>query len=666
MPKWIGNRFGSVVPINATTGAQSSVYSLFDQYYASRLDAWAGEGTGLTATGGAISDYTDGPAVYRAHIFTSSGTFDVTGLTNGDIPDTVEYLVVAGGGGAGRYRSGGGGAGGFRTNVPGVQNAAGSPLTGAAYPVSVTSYTVTVGGGGYCQPSSYNGTSGNNSVFGTITSTGGGYSAGAATGNAGSGGSGGGQDWSQYGTAGAGNTPPVSPPQGNPGGNSGASNSVAGQGGGGGAGEVGQNGTSPTGGAGGAGVSIDIETGVAKYYAGGGGGGADSGLTGGAGGTGGGGNATTPGTDNRGASGTGGGGGGAVYNPTDGGTSRGGQGGSGIVVVRYQIGTIQTGTAKASGGAISFYGSKTIHAFTNSGSFVAPASFSEVVEYLVVAGGGAGGGLSFRGGGGGAGAVRHATTTISSPQTIAVQVGGGGVSPNPGNPTPTSNGIGTPSFFGPPITASGGGTGGGYPGIGGSAGGSGGGGGAAGAAGAGSGDPFPGDPADSSPTNGWGYDGGVGAVDIQLGAGGGGAGGAGSPNNPALSPATPRGFGGSGIQIPATFRNPVSQPTGTGGGGLGVQSPTGTSWYIAGGGNGGGYSKPSGANPNVATFVPRGGGGLGAIDGPGNAPEPTHAQYSQGHPGAQNTGSGGGGASPAYDQKPGTGGSGLVLIAYPT
>jgi hypothetical protein len=30
---------------------------------------------GLTATGGVISDYTDGPAVYRAHIFTSSGYF---------------------------------------------------------------------------------------------------------------------------------------------------------------------------------------------------------------------------------------------------------------------------------------------------------------------------------------------------------------------------------------------------------------------------------------------------------------------------------------------------------------------------------------------------------------------------------------------------------------
>ena len=34
--------------------------------------------SGLTATGGIISDYTVGPTVYRAHIFTSSGTFDVT------------------------------------------------------------------------------------------------------------------------------------------------------------------------------------------------------------------------------------------------------------------------------------------------------------------------------------------------------------------------------------------------------------------------------------------------------------------------------------------------------------------------------------------------------------------------------------------------------------
>ena len=99
---------------------------------------------GLTATGGVISDYTDGPAVYRAHIFTSSGTFDVT--APGDFGDTVEYLVVAGGGGgASDTTTGGGGAGGVRTNLTG--NPYSTPVT---FPVAAgpTSYTVTIGGGG--------------------------------------------------------------------------------------------------------------------------------------------------------------------------------------------------------------------------------------------------------------------------------------------------------------------------------------------------------------------------------------------------------------------------------------------------------------------------------------------------------------------------------------
>ena len=62
-------------------------------------DPGLGPQTGLTATGGVISDYTDGPAVYRAHVFTSSGTFDVSALSENILNgDTVEYLVVAGGG----------------------------------------------------------------------------------------------------------------------------------------------------------------------------------------------------------------------------------------------------------------------------------------------------------------------------------------------------------------------------------------------------------------------------------------------------------------------------------------------------------------------------------------------------------------------------------------
>ena len=49
---------------------------------------------GLTATGGVISDYSDPGSgkIYRAHIYTASGTFNVT--APGDFGDTVEYVVV--------------------------------------------------------------------------------------------------------------------------------------------------------------------------------------------------------------------------------------------------------------------------------------------------------------------------------------------------------------------------------------------------------------------------------------------------------------------------------------------------------------------------------------------------------------------------------------------
>ena len=118
---------------------------------------------GLTASGGVIADYTSGSNVYRAHIFTSSGTFEVT--APGDFDDSLEYLVVAGGGGGGGYSGanggGGGGAGGLRTNL------SGHPKAGAAYPVPAfpTSYTVTIGAGGVHQTSPAPGTDGSNSEF---------------------------------------------------------------------------------------------------------------------------------------------------------------------------------------------------------------------------------------------------------------------------------------------------------------------------------------------------------------------------------------------------------------------------------------------------------------------------------------------------------------------
>ena len=51
----------------------------------------------------------------------------------------------------------------------------------------------------------------------------------------------------------------------------------------------------------------------------------------------------------------------------------GGNGGSGVVVIKYQITANQTGTAKATGGVVSFNAGKTIHTFTNSGTFTIPA-----------------------------------------------------------------------------------------------------------------------------------------------------------------------------------------------------------------------------------------------------------------------------------------------------
>ena len=128
------------------------------------------------------------------------------------------------------------------------------------------------------------------------------------------------------------------------------------------------------------------------WFAGGGGGGGNTDschlLTTSNGGDGGGGDGFANAQGQNGTFSTGGGGGGSAYGlPGPVGPSRGG-GGSGIVVVRYLIASGQSGTAKASGGSISFYGGKTIHTFTSTGNFVTPGSFSETVEYVAIGGGG--------------------------------------------------------------------------------------------------------------------------------------------------------------------------------------------------------------------------------------------------------------------------------------
>jgi len=175
----------------------------------------------------------------------------------------VDYLVIAGGGGGGtRYSGsgsedgGGGGAGGYRATGYGP-----APLQGTALTIEEGTYNVVVGGGG--TGASYPGgcaTSGTDSTFETITSTGGGRGGTHGGGHGGSpGGSGGGSTANA--AAGSGNTPSTSPPQGNDGGQA-----PGGADGGGGGGATGA-GAGP--GAAGAGAPNDITGGAVCYASGG-------------------------------------------------------------------------------------------------------------------------------------------------------------------------------------------------------------------------------------------------------------------------------------------------------------------------------------------------------------------------------------------------------------
>ena len=175
-----------------------------------------------------IADLPSGGSVltlgnYRVHRFFSSGTFYANGYSG-----PVEYLVVAGGGGAGirvsRY-GGAGGAGGLRSSISGVNSGGGASAESTLTVSSGSSYTVTVGAGGAIgAPSSGTGYPGGASVFSSITSVGGG-GGGSYTG--GSGGSGGGGAAAGVLAGGAGTAG-----QGYAGGTSGSGGAAAGGGGG--------------------------------------------------------------------------------------------------------------------------------------------------------------------------------------------------------------------------------------------------------------------------------------------------------------------------------------------------------------------------------------------------------------------------------------------------
>ena len=708
---------------------------------------------GIEASGGIVSDYSTPPgAVYRAHVFTGSGKFNVTNTSDSTYGTNIEYLVVAGGGSAGVNLGGGGGAGGLRTNVPGVTNNPGDSLTAPAYSVSVGEYTVIVGaGGGRHYIADSPGNNGSDSEFyptpqsypsvNRIRSSGGGGGAGGGPDSPApsrAGGSGGGAPGYGYNpTGGIGNPSDPNHPkrQGFNGGQNGPSygNNYIG-GGGGGAGDIGQHGDRPGGsigddpttGNGGPGVRVDIipsppsiNSGSGYYWAGGGGAGAYNNTDptrhagdGGQGGGGGGGagpltptatiglaggsalNSGGAGSSNPG--GMAGGEGGA--NTGSGGGSTGhvtaysGNGGSGIVIVRYQIGEVQTGTAKATGGRISFYNNKVIHTFESTGQFNIPTTFNESVEYVVIGGGGGGGGgdaTEYGGAGGGAGTYRTGSLPIDNSggggvinATITVGAGGyGGAGPSvypPANSLDGFPGGTTTAALPTSIGSPGGGGGGRGRNPGGSSGKAGGSGGGAGSGAGGdvpreggvaSGAPFPGT-IGSTPASGWGHNGGTNSSSNQnRGAGGGGAGGVGegAPSTPGVGHGAD---GGLAIQLPATFRNPKSSV-----GGDGPTSPavtgadTSGKFYVAGGGGGAGYTWAPGSQGFGGVGSPP--GGTNPVGGAGNGGFPSGGQNNgDGTDAAENTGSGGGGGSGSNPPNPmnwrgGNGGTGIVMLAYP-
>jgi len=673
-----------------------------------------GAPTGLTATGGIISDYVATPGdVYRAHVFTSSGTFAVSALS-GSFPAAVDYLVVAGGGGGavgGDYTGyqaggGGGGAGGLLVS-PGFPGVPTSQNQGTAMTVSAgpTTYTVTIGGGGVSGVgaptvgTAKGGKKGADSVLSgpditTITANGGGGGAGnsqPAQGGSGYGSGGGGEGAyspATFRAAAAGGSYPGPTQQGFPGGTGSTSTnspSIRTGGGGGGAGAAGIPGsdaeTGSTEGDGGLGLQVLIagnapaaaigtpgpsgtgwvaqgghgggynneDVGVAPQPAGGGGG--DGGLF------------TTYGSN--GSYGTGGGGGGS--NAETPGTGRGGIGGSGIVVIRYQIGKVTAG-AKATGGNISFYNNKTIHAFTNTGDFNNTSGANLTGCEVVILGGGGGGGC-WQGGAGGSGRFYRNDDVTLAPGPNAVTIGAGGRGGTVNGEGGAVGSTGTESVFNS-VTMPAGGGGAKYDaaaGNGGSGGGGAGGPGATGTAPAGNINAVTNV---DTPGVGAGNAGGDGQTAAPHGAGGGGGvGGTGFSGGSGNG-----GPGGLGVRLPSTFRNPITS--------IGYLSD-GVNHFVGGGGGGG-------AGPPNAKLG-GGGGGAPTVPGPkqvadGTMPVADQATYQWAGAGTgiadwpggtafvapsafANSGSGGGGNGSGYPstgQFGGNGGSGIVLIAYPS
>ena len=349
LPAISGAALTDVAKLSVGTSAPSTP-AVGDQWFdtnvgTNAMKVWSGTewnqmSNKFSATGGTESTYSSGGINYKAHTFTSSGTF--TAESTG----TIDVLAVAGGGGGGYQVGGGGGAGG---------------LLYGTISVVAQSYSIIIGSGGGGAPSSGNyGTNGGNTTAFGATAIGGGKGGnhngapGNVPGGSFAGGSGGGGG--AYGGYNGGDSTGAPATQGNSAGLTGYGNAGGNGrptnwagGGGGGAGAVGDNSPSASvGGNGGAGKSYDI-SGSAAYYAGGGGGSMNNQTSAsyfslGGSGIGGRGFAdngqaitgTTHGDDGAVNTGSGGGGVRDGYNSVSG-YSRAGNGSSGIVIVRYVV-----------------------------------------------------------------------------------------------------------------------------------------------------------------------------------------------------------------------------------------------------------------------------------------------------------------------------------------
>jgi hypothetical protein len=301
----------------------------------------------------------------------------------------------------------------------------------------------------------------------------------------------------------------------------------------------------------------------------------------------------------------------------------------------YQVSEAPTSFVEATGGVVTNIVSRAtpyrVHTFATAGNTNFVVTSGGAIEYLVIGGGGGGGGGAggAGGGGGGAGGYRSSiagestgggatleTPLTVTPGTYVITVGAGGAGRS-GTSGWTNGGD---SVFST-ITATGGGRGGMQANYAGSTGGSGGGGGGGDGGGV---QANTGGARTASPVQG--NVGGRGGHTGSVALGGGGGGGAGAAGT--------------------DWSNEVG-----GNGGIGVASQANGIWTIRAGGGGGSQNTNTGAR-NFGVGGAGGGGVGGYTSGPGA--------------GVANTGGGGGGGSHPSDQAGANGGSGIVILRYPT